>query len=596
MTVPSKLKSSPTYYYVLSRFSCLIYLRMFCSLLNSLFLFYNTNLCLSQAPKIHKGGFNHEEKYSGRKEGFSMELLIVALILILALIAIRISDKIGIPALLLFLLLGVVFNFTRADFDNFEFADSFASLALMVIIFYGGFGTKWKMAKPVAKEAITLSSLGVFVTAILTGLFAHYVLGFELIEALLLGSIVGSTDYASVASILQSRNLNLKYNTAPLLELESGSNDPSAYTMVLVFLSLLLGQDVSIPRILILQIGLGVLFGFLIGYIFIKLLNRFAFDEGYLVIFLAAFALITYELTNQFSGNGYLAVYIFGIYIGNQEFTGKREVVFFFDGLTNIFQIGLFFILGLLSNPAQIISAMPVALIIMIFMTLIARPLSVYGLMLPFKLEPNQLAVISVAGLRGAAAIAFAIFAVNSAAPLQSDIYHIVFDICLLSSLIQGTLLPIASRRLDMLDPSDTVLRTFNSYQDKSPVGFFKTTAEVNGNLAGKKISDLNIEFDFIVAKIIRDNQTIIPRGDVVLEPGDRIILSAEQYFDPQGEDLTQFTINDMHQWAGKTLYDLDFDDNFLIIMVQRDNGDILVPSGNTRLESGDTVIAFDAT
>ena len=206
-----------------------------------------------------------------------MGLLLIAFVLILALIAIRVSDKLGIPSLLFFLVLGVSFNFAGIEFNDFGIADQFASIALLFIIFYGGFGTNWRMAKPVAKEAITLSSLGVVITAILTGLFSHYFLGFEMIEAMLLGSIVGSTDYASVASILQSRNLNLKYNSASLLELESGSNDPTAFTMVTVFLAVIMGESVSIPLLVLTQVGFGIGMGFLIGFILIKLLELIDF-------------------------------------------------------------------------------------------------------------------------------------------------------------------------------------------------------------------------------------------------------------------------------------------------------------------------------
>lgn len=523
-----------------------------------------------------------------------MELLVIALILILALIAIRISDKLGIPSLLFFLLLGVSFNFIGVEFNDFGVADQFASLALLFIIFYGGFGTSWNMAKPVAKEAITLSFLGVIITALLTGGFAYFLLDFDLIEAMLLGSIVGSTDYASVASILRSRNLNLKYNTASLLELESGSNDPIAFTMVTIFLTILLGESISIPLLILTQVGFGIAMGFLMGFILIKLLEMVRFGEGYVTIFILAFTLITYAFTNQIGGNGYLAAYIFGIYIGNQEFVGKREVVFFNDSLTNVMQIGLFFVLGLLSNPQSIIEMMPISIVIMLFMTVLARPLSVYGLMAPFKLKNNQNAVISVAGLRGAAAIAFAIVVMNAQPPLANDLFHIVFDICLLSSLIQGTLLPIASDKLDMLDPSDTVLRTFNQYQDKSKIGFFKTSIKEDSELVGNLVSDLNLEFDFIVAKIIRDNLTIIPRGHVRLQENDTIILCGEQYFDESGEDLIEFTIGPFHSWIDQSIHSLDVPEDYLIVVVQRDDGTILIPQGDTKIQLNDTLVAVE--
>ncbi|HLR91556.1 MAG TPA: cation:proton antiporter, partial [Atopostipes sp.] len=176
-----------------------------------------------------------------------MSYIFIGFIFILALLAIRFSNKYGIPSLLLFIVLGMSFGAIGLDFDDFVFADQFATVALMVIIFYGGFGTNWNMAKPVAKESIILSSLGVVVTAVLTGLFCYFVLGTSLLEGMLIGSVVGSTDYASVSNVLRSKNLNLRYNTASLLELESGSNDPTAYTMTMVFLSIIIGIDISVP-------------------------------------------------------------------------------------------------------------------------------------------------------------------------------------------------------------------------------------------------------------------------------------------------------------------------------------------------------------
>lgn len=524
-----------------------------------------------------------------------MNYLIIGIIFILALFAIRVSNKHGVPALLLFIVLGMTFGAIGLDFNDFEFADNFATVALMVIMFYGGFGTNWNMAKPVAKESIILSSLGVIATALLTGLFCYFVLGFDFLEGMLVGSIVGSTDYASVSNVLRSKNLNLKYNTASLLELESGSNDPTAYTMTMVFLSVILGSDMSIPVLILSQvalgIGMGAIFAFLIG----KLLRSISIgDDGLYAVFMASIMLITYAATSIIGGNGYLALYILGIYLGNMEFRGKKDIVFFFDGFTEIMQIGLFFILGLLSNLTDFIQTFPTAIAIMVFMTIIARPASVYGLMLPFKLRTNQLNMISLAGIRGAAAIAFAIMAVNSESVLSIDIYHIVFGICVLSSLVQGSLMPPASRKWNMLDPNDTVLKTFNYYQSKREIGFLETRIHPKSNLIGTKVKDLNLTFDFIVAKIERNGKTIVPRGEVVVEENDLIVLGGEIHFDESGQDLIEFTIPKGHDWENKYVKDLDLPSERLIIMVQREDSDIVVPIGDTLLLEDDKVIMIE--
>ncbi|MFA5524113.1 MAG: potassium/proton antiporter [Tissierellales bacterium] len=521
-----------------------------------------------------------------------MQYLIIGIILLLALFAIRISNKHGVPALLLFIVLGMAFGGLGFEFDDYKFADGFATIALMVIMFYGGFGTSWNMAKPVAKEAIVLSSLGVVVTALVTGLFCYYVLGIGLLEGMLIGSIVGSTDFASVLNILRSKNLNLKYNTAPLLELESGSNDPAAYTMTMVFLSVIIGSEISIPILIFSQVALGILMGFLFAFLIGKLLKKLQLRaDGLHAVFMASAMLITYSATSLLSGNGYLALYILGIYLGNMEFRGKRDIVFFFDGFTEIVQIGLFFILGLLSDFTSFIQTFPLALAIMLFMTFIARPVTVYGLMLPFRLERDQLKMISLAGIRGAAAIAFAIMSVNSSAVISVDIYHIVFGMCVLSSLLQGSLMPPAAKRWDMLDPNDTVLKTFNYYQDKAEIGFLETRIHPNSNLVGRQVKDLNIIFDFIVAKIVRNERTIVPRGQTTIEENDIVILGGETHFDESGQDLIEFTIPRGHQWANKYVKDLDLPPNRLIVMVQRKGSDIIVPVGDTLFLEDDKVI-----
>lgn len=524
-----------------------------------------------------------------------MNYLIIGFIFILALFAIRFSNKYGVPSLLLFIVLGMSFGAIGIEFEDFVFADQFATVALMVIMFYGGFGTNWNMAKPVAKESIILSSLGVVVTAVVTGLFAYFVLGFELLEGMLIGSIVGSTDYASVSNVLRSKNLNLKYNSASLLELESGSNDPAAYTMTMVFLSIIIGTDVSIPILILSQIAFGIAVGAIFAFVIGKLLTHLTLGaDGLYAVFMAAAMLITYGAADSLGGNGYLAIYILGIYLGNMEFKGKRDIIFFFDGFAEIMQIGMFFILGLLSNFASFIQTFPIALAIMLFLTLIARPVAVYGLMFPFKLKKNQLNLVSLAGIRGAAAIAFAIMAVNSDAIISVDIYHIVFGICVLSALIQGSIMPYAAKRWDMLDPNDTVLKTFNYYQSKAEIGFLETRIHSDSGLVGSKVKDLNLTFDFIVAKIERDGETIVPRGHIVLKENDLIILGGERHFDQSGENLIESVIPKGHKWENKQIKDLNLPPNRLIIMIQRNTHDIIVPVGDTRILKNDKVVMIE--
>lgn len=203
--------------------------------------------------------------------------------------------------------------------------------------------------------------------------------------------------------------------------------------------------------------------------------------------------------------------------------------------------------------------------------------------------------MIAFAGLRGAAAIAFAISVVNSDTPNMNDLYHIVFDICLLSSLIQGGLLPVLSKKTDMVDPEDASLRNFNSLQDKSDVGFLATKIKADSDLADAYIRDINLAFDFIIAKILRQGETIVPKGNVQLKVGDIVVMAGRSYFDVVGTDLLEFRINDYNNWVNKKIKNIHLDHEFLIVLVLRDDNDLIVPNGDTKIREGDTVLVLDA-
>lgn len=227
----------------------------------------------------------------------------------------------------------------------------------------------------------------------------------------------------------------------------------------------------------------------------------------------------------------------------------------------------------------------------MLFMLFFARPVVVFSLMKPFKLKNNQLALISIAGIRGAAAIAFSIMAVNTNLNFSIDIFHIVFVICLFSSLLQGLIMPLATKKLDMLDNSDTVLKTFNYYQDKTNLGFIETKILKNSKWIGKKLSDLQLAFNVIIAKIERGNKTIVPRGDTIILENDTLILAGQSHFDDTGINLVEITISSNHKWANMHLKNIDIDKNELIICLKDNNGQIIIPNGNTYLNINDRII-----
>lgn len=270
-------------------------------------------------------------------------ILLVAVVILACILCNRISNRFGIPMLLVFILLGMFFGsdgVIRIPFDNFEFAEQICSIALIFIMFYGGFGTKWSAAKPVVGRALLLSTVGVVLTAGLTGMFCCFVLGIDLAESFLIGSLISSTDAASVFSILRSRRLNLKYHTASLLEVESGSNDPCSYMLTTIMLGIMSGSGIDMGHILysvFAQIVFGLLAGILAACITMVVLEHFQFTtEGFDTVFVFAMVLLSYAAPSALGGNGYLAVYIFGIVFGNQKWKNKKTLVHFFDGVTGL--------------------------------------------------------------------------------------------------------------------------------------------------------------------------------------------------------------------------------------------------------------------
>ena len=298
-------------------------------------------------------------------------------------------------------------------FDNFELAEQIGSFGLIFIMFYGGFGTSWKAAKPVLAPSIWLATAGVIITALLTGWFCYFILKTTLLEGLLVGAVIASTDAASVFSILRSRKLNLKGGLASMLEVESGSNDPIAYMLTIAILSMMsVSGQVNIVPMIIMQIVFGLGIGFVLALVSTAVLRRINFEiEGLYTIYVVAIVVLGYALSQLVGGNGYLCVYVIGIILGNTKLKHKRTLVHFFDGISWIMQMVLFFVLGLLAYPSHIPAIIGPAVLIALFMMFVARPAAVFGILSFFKIPFKEKLFVSWVGLRGAAAIVFAIMA-----------------------------------------------------------------------------------------------------------------------------------------------------------------------------------------
>ena len=521
-------------------------------------------------------------------------LLLMGCVILLCTLMGRYLDRLAVPSLLIFIALGMCFGengLLRIPFDDYDAANVICSASLIFIMFYGGFGTNLNAARPVVVQSVVLSTLGVAGTAGAVAVFAHLALGLPWVESFLIGSVISSTDAASVFNILRSKKLALKYHTDSLLEIESGSNDPISYMLTTVAVGIMGGQDVFIPLLLVQQIAIGALGGLLLGKLAIWSLRRGMFpSEQSQTIFVFAVVILSYALPTVLGGNGYLSSYLCGIYMGSTKLPQKRNLVHFFDVVTDVAQVLIFFLLGLLVTPVELPSVLLPALAIMVFLTFAARPAVVSVLMLPFRPSLAQVGVVSWAGLRGVASIVFAIMAVLQGAETRYNLFNLVFCIVLLSISLQGSLLPRVSAKLHMIDHTADVSKTFNDYQEESDIDFIKIHLDKNHPWNGKTLRELPLPSDLLVAMIARKEETIVPNGSTVLLPGDLLVLAARAFEDRENLSLQEIVVEKGHKWVGRSLRQIPTRSDTLIVMVKRGN-ETIIPGGSTILQAGDTLV-----
>lgn len=532
-------------------------------------------------------------------------LFFVSVIIILCIILNKASSKVGMPMLLAFILLGMIFGsdgLFKIKFEDYKSAESICSIALIFIIFYGGFGTNLNAAKPVAVKAVLLSTLGVVLTAVFTGLFCYFVLKFEILQSFLVGAVISSTDAASVFSILRSKKLNLKYNSASLLEVESGSNDPFSYMLTIIVLSLMQG-NASIGKMsymLFSQIVFGLAIGYGIGYGAYYILNKFKFSSaGFDSLFVLAVAICSYAIPTLIGGNGYLSAYVAGLFLGNKKFQQKSNLVNFFDGITGLMQMLIFFLLGLLASPSVMVHFILPSLAIALFITFVARPVTIFAILSPMKCPINQQLLVSFTGLRGAASIVFAIMAITNKGYVSDfGLFHIVFCIVLFSITLQGSLIPLVSRKLKMIDNNANVLKTFTDYPEEVPVQFIKLNVTENHTWVEKAIKEVVLPPETILVLILRDGKRIVPRGNTEIKANDEIVLCA-QAFSSKNEpneakneiELVEIELEENHKWIGKKLSEIASDlQKSLIVLIKR-NGKLVIPDGRTILAKNDILV-----
>lgn len=524
-------------------------------------------------------------------------ILFCAIVIFACIVTNKFSSKLNLPALLIFMLLGIFFGVDgvlKLSFDDYNLTSKLCSIALLFIIFYGGFCTKKVQNNAVLAQSVLLSSLGTVLTAFFTCAFCYYVIKMPLAESFLIGAVLSSTDAASMFSILRSRKLNLKYNTAPILEIESGSNDPFAYMLMVLGLVLLKGGSaLQIVPMFFAQVGFGIIFGVLTAVLGIFIFKKTRLvQEGFDTLFVLALALASFAIPDLIGGNGFLSVYITGIILGNSEIKNKVNLLYFFDGVTGLCQILIFFLLGFLSTPHKFFEILTPTILIVLFLTFVARPIAVSMIMLPFKAKFNQMTFISMAGLRGAASIVFAIFVVAQDSVLKYDMFHIVFFVSLFSVGIQGSILPFLAKRLNMIDKYSDVLKTFNDYQKESAITLSKTLITENHPWVNKQLKDIKLDNESLILVIHRNGCKIVPKGDTQILLNDFVLLGTTVENVSSDVKLREMEITEAHEWKNLKLKDIDFEEGFLIALIKR--GQLsFVPNGETKLAVNDIVVFY---
>jgi potassium/hydrogen antiporter len=464
-------------------------------------------------------------------------LLIGSILLLLSILASKTIGRVGVPALVIFLIVGMLAGsdgIGGIQFDDPEFAQSLGTIALTFILFAGGLETKWESVKPILKHGILLSTLGVLLTAGAVGFFVAAISDFTLMEGFLIGAIVSSTDAAAVFSVLRSKSIGLKGNLRPLLELESGSNDPMAYFLTIGITSLMTNPEasaVSLIPMFFQQMIIGALFGFLLGKFMVWVMNKVNLDyEGLYPVLMLALVFFTYSITAFFHGNGFLAVYLAAIILGNQNFVHKKSIIRFYDGQAWLMQIVMFLTLGLLVFPKQMLPLIGTGLLIALFLIFVARPVAVFICLSFFKMKNRERLLISWVGLRGAVPIVFATYPMLQGVEKSNMIFNIVFFIVLASVMLQGTTIGVVAKWLYLFKP----LKFKSKYplelemSDSFKNELFEIEIDENSKAVNKQIFQFRFPKSALIVLVNRDGKYLTPSGTTTMLNGDKLLIMSD--------------------------------------------------------------------
>jgi cell volume regulation protein A len=461
-------------------------------------------------------------------------LLVCGALVAASILASRLSDRLGVPALIVFLLVGMLAGSDGPGGIHFEdpaAANLLGTLALALILFSGGMDTNWHIVRPILPRGVVLATLGVAVTAGLVGLFAWAALDMSLLTALLIGSIISSTDAAAVFSVLRGRGVGLKGNLKPLLEFESGSNDPMAIFLTVAMTELIMNPEYHWPELLpafVLDMVGGGLVGLGAGYLAALAFNRIKLDnDGLYPVLSLSLVLLTFGLAEAVQANGFLAVYLCGMVLNASDFANKRAVGRFHDGVAWLMQIAMFVVLGLLVFPSQLPSFVLPATLVTLFLMFVARPLAVAVGLWGSAFSLRERLFVAWTGLRGSVPIVLATFPIMAGFSESHAVFHIVFFIVLASVLIQGTLLMPVARLLKVDDPLASRPAFPFEIEHRGETQGQTREIEILPNMGavGLSIGDLGIPNDVLILLIGRAGDFVLPRGDTRIEPYDTLLL-----------------------------------------------------------------------
>lgn len=461
-------------------------------------------------------------------------ILITGILLLLGIISSKFSSRFGVPVLVLFLLLGMLAGSEgvgRIEFEDYRLAHAIGSLALALILFDGGLSTSLSGIRLVWKHSAVLATFGVLITSLITGVFAAWILELSLLQGLLLGSIIGSTDAAAVFAVLRSGGVALPERLQATLEVESGSNDPMAIFLTIGCIQLLTGQMELGPDLIWLflkQMVIGGVVGLAGGRIAVWSVNRINLEIGGLYPVLAgAFAFLIFGVAARFEGSGFLAVYLAGIVIGNSRLVYKRGILMFHDALAWLAQITMFVVLGLLSFPSRLWAVAGHGLLITVVLCLVARPVAVGLSLVPFRFNLRELTFLSWVGLKGAVPITLATFPLLYAVPQASLLFDVVFFVVVVSAVVQGWSLPLVARTLGLAlpaQPPPPVSLELSSLRHMEG-DIVDYTIGADSRAAGRLVQELALPEGVVIAIIAREQRLIPPQGRTRIEPDDHVIV-----------------------------------------------------------------------